>query len=83
MSNDYGQLAFREDYRLGLRHLRDRLAKRHKTDQVRCIFEEVKASVDLILSKSSRETASLAEYEVDALILFKGWIKREGRCRQT
>jgi hypothetical protein len=77
--NDVGQLAFREDYRLGLRHLRDRLAKRHGKVDMRCVFDELRSSANWILDNPARYAGVLEQHEIDALLMFRRYI-RERKC---
>ncbi len=80
MSNDYGQLAFREDYRRGLDYLRKKLSKKHNEgDVVRCVFDEVKASVNFILDQPAKYAGVLEQNEIDALLMFRQYI-RERKC---
>lgn len=78
--NDFGQLAFREDYRRGLAYLRGKLSKKHQADAVRCVLEEVVTSVNWILDQPGYDTSALKDYEIDALLLFRRCL-REGKCR--
>jgi len=78
--NDYGQIAFREDYRRGVARLRTRMMEKHGEPDVRCIFREVELGANSILDAPGRATGILEAYEIDALLLFRRTI-REGKCQ--